>query len=172
MRRCRSPASTLPYPLAVLRRCADQGDALACSGCSQDHVVGRLSYATVGLWRQSPLVVFGRRPPSLWTDTAIADSTFVRPRREPGPSLRRPHAPYRQEGHGRAGRLVGVRLRRSLAQGWLKQAMAEDELDAGLIRLAPWRRPASRRSAWARNIVCKCADVSDGQIGPQLAAGA
>jgi assimilatory nitrate reductase catalytic subunit len=71
-----------------------------------------------------------------------------------------------------AGRLVGVRLcGESLAQGWLKQAMAEDELDAGLIRfaLAPSGKPP--RSMVARNIVCKCADISDVQIGQELAAG-
>ena len=37
----------------------------------------------------------------------------------------------------RDGRLLGVRLAgETLAQAWLKQAMAEDELDASLIRLA------------------------------------
>jgi hypothetical protein len=50
--------------------------------------------------------------------------------------------------------------------------MAEDELDAGLIRfaLAPSGKPP--RSMVARNIVCKCADASDVQIGQELAAGA
>ena len=50
--------------------------------------------------------------------------------------------------------------------------MAEDELDASLIRLAlaPSAKPPV--SMAPRNIVCKCADVSDVQIAQALAAGA
>ena len=49
----------------------------------------------------------------------------------------------------RDGRLLGVRLAgETLAQAWLKQAMAEDELDASLIRLAlaPSAQAAGQRS--------------------------
>jgi assimilatory nitrate reductase catalytic subunit len=50
--------------------------------------------------------------------------------------------------------------------------MAEDELDASLIRfaLAPSAKPPV--SMVARNIVCKCADVSDVQIRKELENGA
>jgi assimilatory nitrate reductase catalytic subunit len=71
------------------------------------------------------------------------------------------------------GRLLSVRLvGETLAQTWLKQAMAEDELDASLIRfaLAPTAKPPVTMAP--RNIVCKCADVSDVQIRKELAAGA
>jgi assimilatory nitrate reductase catalytic subunit len=71
------------------------------------------------------------------------------------------------------GRLVGVRLAgETLAQSWLKRAMAEDELDANLIRfaLAPSAKPPV--NVVPRNIVCKCADVSDVQIHTVLAQGA
>jgi assimilatory nitrate reductase catalytic subunit len=69
--------------------------------------------------------------------------------------------------------LLGVRLAgETLAQSWLKRAMAEDELDASLIRLAlaPSAKPPVTMAP--RNIVCKCADVSDVQIQKELAAGA
>jgi assimilatory nitrate reductase catalytic subunit len=69
--------------------------------------------------------------------------------------------------------LLGVRLAgETLAQTWLKQAMAEDELDASLIRfaLAPSAKPPVTMAP--RNIICKCADVSDLQIKKVLAAGA
>jgi assimilatory nitrate reductase catalytic subunit len=50
--------------------------------------------------------------------------------------------------------------------------MAEDELDASLIRfaLAPSAKPPV--SVAPRNIICKCADVSDRQISTELASGA
>jgi assimilatory nitrate reductase catalytic subunit len=70
------------------------------------------------------------------------------------------------------GRLLGVRLAgETLAQTWLKKAMAEDELDASLIRfaLAPSAKPPVTMAP--RNIICKCADVSDAQINKALAAG-
>ena len=72
----------------------------------------------------------------------------------------------------RDGRLLGVRLAgETLAQAWLKQAMAEDELEAALIRLAlaPCARPPVTMAP--RNIICKCADVSDVQINKELARG-
>ena len=72
----------------------------------------------------------------------------------------------------RDGRLLGVRLAgETLAQAWLKQAMAEDELDASLIRLAlaPSAKPPVTMAP--RNIICKCADVSDLQIQKELAGG-
>ena len=71
------------------------------------------------------------------------------------------------------GRLLGVRLAgETLAQVWLKQAMAEDELDASLIRfaLAPSAKPPV--TMVARNIICKCADISDVQIDLELEGGA
>ena len=71
------------------------------------------------------------------------------------------------------GRLLGIRLAgETLAQTWLKKAMAEDELDASLIRfaLAPSAKPPVTMAP--RKIICKCADVSDVQISKALAAGA
>ena len=70
------------------------------------------------------------------------------------------------------GRLQGVRLAgETLAQAWLKQAMAEDELDVGMIRfaLAPMATPPATMAP--RNIICKCADVSDVQIKARLVPG-
>ena len=71
------------------------------------------------------------------------------------------------------GTLFGVRLAgETLAQSWLKAAMAEDALDSSLMRfvLAPSAKPPV--AVAARNIVCKCADISDTQIQAELAAGA
>ncbi|MBN9422906.1 MAG: (2Fe-2S)-binding protein, partial [Candidatus Accumulibacter sp.] len=70
------------------------------------------------------------------------------------------------------GRLIGVRLAgETLAQSWLKDAMADDTLDAALIRwaVAPIGSPPLRLPEKSR-VVCKCADVSERQIRAELAA--
>jgi hypothetical protein len=109
-----------------------------------------VSTAAAARWSSS-----ARLPPKPVGDDVLADldrcsaSTATK-----GPSSTPMPAPYRQEGDCRIdGRLLGVRLAgETLAQAWLKQAMAEDELDASLIRfaLAPsakppvtWRRATS-----------------------------
>jgi assimilatory nitrate reductase catalytic subunit len=55
---------------------------------------------------------------------------------------------------------------------WLKDAMADNALDASLIRfaLAPIAQPP--RQAPARSpVVCKCGDVTEAQIKAEFAAG-
>ncbi|MBP8195240.1 MAG: (2Fe-2S)-binding protein, partial [Azonexus sp.] len=164
----------LPWPLAILRRCADQGEALALLDAARTKLAD-YPYATIGLYgRQSPLVVFRAATAEPLDDSAIAelDSVFGLAD-EAGAIIYADRTRHiAKKAVAEAGRLVGVRLcGESLAQGWLKQAMAEDELDAGLIRLALAPSGKPPRSVVARNIVCKCADASDVQIGQQLAAG-
>ena len=53
----------------------------------------------------------------------------------------------------------------------LRIPMAEDELDASLIRLALAPSARAPVSIAPRNIICKCADVSDVQIRKELARG-
>ncbi len=162
----------LPYPLAVVRRCTSQNEALALL----QEVRARLTdypYATVALYgRQSPLVVFRAASAEPLADAAIADLDRLFGLDVDAGAIvyadRTRH--IAKKALAEAGRLVGVRLSgETLAQGWLKQAMAENELDAGLIRfaLAPSSKPP--RNMAPRNIVCKCADISDGQIGQELA---
>jgi assimilatory nitrate reductase catalytic subunit len=70
------------------------------------------------------------------------------------------------------GRLLGVRLAgETLAQTWLKRAMAEDELGANMIRFALAPTAKAPGNIAPRNIVCKCADISDVQIRQAIAAG-
>jgi assimilatory nitrate reductase catalytic subunit len=165
----------LPYPLAVVRRCASQSEALEL----MQRVRASLKtfpYATVGLYgRKSPLVVFRAA-----TTAAIADSEIDRLDRLFGLEGNDGAILYAdatrkvaKKAIAQEGRLLGVRLAgETLAQVWLKQAMAEDELDASLIRfaLAPSAKPPV--TMLARNIICKCADVSDVQIRTELAGGA
>ena len=150
------------------------GEALALLDAARAKLAD-YPYATIGLYgRQSPLVVFRAATAEPLDDSAIAELDSVFGLADEAGAIvyadRTRH--IAKKAVAEAGRLVGVRLSgESLAQGWLKQAMAENELDAGLIRfaLAPSSKPP--RNMAPRNIVCKCADASDVQIGQQLAAG-
>ncbi|KAB2926638.1 MAG: molybdopterin-dependent oxidoreductase [Dechloromonas sp.] len=168
-------AAGLDYPLAVLRRCADQGEALALLARART-LLGEFPYATVGLYgRQSPLVVLRAALPSAIEPARLSrlDTLFGLDGEAGAIVYIDASRQIAKKAIARDGRLFGVRLAgETAAQAWLKQAMAEDELDAGLIRfaLAPTAKPPV--SMAPRNIVCKCADVSDVQIREAVAHGA
>ncbi|MDE2440051.1 MAG: molybdopterin-dependent oxidoreductase [Betaproteobacteria bacterium] len=165
----------LPYPLAVVRRCANQSEALALLQATR-HALARYPYATVGLYgRKSPLVVLRAATAEALDDTAIGalDTLFGIDGSDGAivyvDSKRRVAKKAVAEG----GRLLAVRLcGETQAVTWLRQAMAEDELDASLIRfaLAPLGKPPV--GVAPRNIICKCADVTDVQIRQEMADGA
>ncbi len=167
--------ANLTYPLAVLRRCADQSEALELMQRARASLKA-FPYATVGLYgRKTPLVVFRAA-----SESAIAESEIAEIDRLFGLDTTDGAIVYvdatrkvSKKAIAQEGRLLGVRLAgETLAQAWLKQAMAEDELDASLIRfaLAPSAKPPV--TMIARNIICKCADISDVQIGHELESGA
>ena len=165
----------LPYPLAVVRRCQTQAEALAMLEAARC-LLADFPYASISLYgRQTPLVVLraaSREPVSedllRKVDALFAMQTDV------GAIFYHDASRFiAKKAIVVEGRLYGVRLAgESLAQIWLKQAMAEDELDASLIRfaLAPSARPPV--SVAPRNIICKCADISDVQIQAELDTGA
>ena len=165
----------LPYPLALIRRCASQSEALALLQRARP-ALGQFPYATLNLYgRGSPLVVFRAAAAGALAESQIGemDALFGLDGSEGAILFADASRQISKKAISREGRLLGVRLAgEALAQVWLKQAMAEDELDASLIRfaLAPTAKPPV--SVAPRNIVCKCADVSDGQINQELAAGA
>ena len=165
----------LPYPLAVIRRCAGQSEALALLERARD-LLEDFPYANVGLYgRKTPLVVFrAATPQAIPTATIEAlDELFGLDSEEGAIVYADATRNITKKAIVREGRLFGVRLAGEvLAQTWLKQAMAEDELDASLVRfaLAPTAKPPVTMAP--RNIVCKCADVSDTQIAVELAQGA
>jgi len=138
--------------------------------------IAAFPYATIGLYgRSSPLVVFRAAAAAAVDDALIAelDRLFGMDTDDGAIVYLDARRSIAKKAIARAGRLLGVRLAgETLAQSWLKQAMAEDELDASLIRLAlaPSAKPPV--TVAPRNIVCKCADVSDVQIHKELAQGA
>jgi assimilatory nitrate reductase catalytic subunit len=164
----------LPYPLAIVRRCASPSAALVLRQAAQDQLA-RFPYATIGLYgRGSPLVVFraAAEGPIDAAGIAALDRLFGIDGDDGAIVYEDARRGIAKKAIARDGRLLGVRLAgETLAQAWLKQAMAEDELDAGLLRLA--LAPSARAPVTmpARNIICKCADVSDVQIRRELAGG-
>ncbi|WP_153145922.1 nitrate reductase [Dechloromonas sp. H13] len=165
----------LPYPLAIVRRCASRSDALVLMQEARSKIAA-FPYATIALYgRSSPLVVFRAAAAAAVDDALIAelDRLFGMDTDDGAIVYVDARRSIAKKAIAREGRLLGVRLAgETLAQGWLKQAMAEDELDASLIRLAlaPSAKPPV--TVAPRNIVCKCADVSDVQIQKALAQGA
>ncbi len=165
----------LPYPLAIIRACPDQNSALELMQRARS-ALSRFTYATLGLYgRGNPLVVFRAatavpvRPDLL----AEMDLLFGMDGEQGAIVFADAKRHIAKKAISLDGRLLGVRLAGEvLAQSWLKKAMAEDELDPSLIRfaLAPSAKPPV--SVAPRNIICKCADVSDVQIDGALAAGA
>ncbi|HZX31239.1 MAG TPA: molybdopterin-dependent oxidoreductase [Rhodocyclaceae bacterium] len=164
----------LSYPLAVVRRCADVGEALAVKERAQ-HLLADFPYAVLSLYgRSSPLVVLRAAAAEPLGEGRLreVDQVFGLGIQE-GAIL---YADLRRHISKKAiaaeGRLVGVRLAgETRALAWLKEAMAEDGLDASLIRfaLAPSAKPPANLPT--RTIVCKCADVSDEQIEDELRRG-
>ena len=165
----------LSYPLAVVRRCVCQSEALELLQSART-VLADFPYANVGLYgRTSPLVVFRGASAGPLADAEILalDRLFGLDGEDGAIVYADAKRRVSKKAIALEGRLLGVRLAgETLAQAWLKQAMAEDELDASLIRfaLAPSAKPPM--TMVARNIVCKCADVSDVQIRKELERGA
>jgi len=165
----------LPYPLAVVRRCASQSAALELLQRARA-VLGDYPYVTLGLYgRKSPLVVFRAATalPIGEQEVLDLDRLFGLDGADGAIVYIDATRKVAKKAIAQEGRLIGVRLvGETLAQAWLKQAMAEDELDASLIRfaLAPTAKPPV--SMAPRNIICKCADVSDVQIRKELENGA
>lgn len=165
----------LPYPLAVVRRCASQSEALELLQRARA-VLADFPYANVALYgRTTPLVVFrgASAGPVANAEIVALDRLFGLDGEDGAILYADATRRISKKAIALQGRLLGVRLAgETLALAWLRQAMAEDELDASLIRfaLAPSAKPPGIMVA--RNIICKCADVSDVQIHHELEIGA
>ena len=165
----------LPYPLTIIRRCGSRSDALVMMQQARSKLAA-FPYVSISLYgRASPLVVFRAAAEGPIDSAQIAelDRLFALDADDGAIFYEDARRHIVKKAIASDGKLLGVRLAgETLAQGWLKKAMAEDELDASLIRLAlaPSAKPPV--SMAPRNIVCKCADVSDVQIAKALAAGA
>ena len=165
----------LPYPLAVVRSCDSQAAALELMQRVRS-LLSTYSYATVNLYgRKRPLVVFRAATEAPIEANLIAelDQIFGMAGDEGAIVYADASRNVSKKAIALDGRLLGVRLAgETLAQTWLKRAMAEDELGANMIRFALAPTAKAPGNIAPRNIVCKCADISDVQIRQAIAAGA
>jgi assimilatory nitrate reductase catalytic subunit len=165
----------LPYPLAVVRSCDSQADALELMQRVRS-LLSTYPYATVNLYgRKRPLVVFRAATEAPIEANLIAelDQIFGMAGDEGAIVYADASRNVSKKAIALDGRLLGVRLAgETLAQTWLKRAMAEDELGANMIRFALAPTAKAPGNIAPRNIVCKCADISDVQIRQAIAAGA
>lgn len=167
--------SGLNYPLAALRRCQDVAEALRVLAAAR-RLLPDFAYASVGLYgRAHPLVLFRAATAAPVDAKALAaiDQCFGLLGESDVMVYEDAQRRISKKAVLPGGQLLAVRLAgETLAQVWLKEAMAEGELAASLLRfiLAPSAQAPVQRAS--RQIVCKCADVSDGEIIAGIAAGA
>ena len=167
----------LPWQLVVLRL-ADGGEA-DTPGLLEAarRLLGDFDFATVGLYgRRRPLVILRAAHRQPLPDDRLREIDRLFGLADDAAAI--VYADRQRQVSKRAiapdGRLIGVRLAgETLAQSWLKEVMADDSLDAELVRwaVAPiGRRPGKlpQRSP----VVCRCADVTAAEITADLASGA
>ncbi|MBI2308617.1 MAG: molybdopterin-dependent oxidoreductase [Rhodocyclales bacterium] len=169
----------LPWTLVVLRH-GDEASATDNALALLERVrplLKRFPYATVGLYGSSaPLVVLRAAAASAPSAELLAeiDALFALAGDEGAIVYVDPKRNIDKKAVARDGRLLGVRLAgETLAMAWLKDAMADDAIDAALIRfaLAPIATPPKQAPKHSP-VLCKCAGVSEAQIRTALAAGA
>ena len=163
----------LPWQLVILRK-AGEGRLAASQLLEKARsLLPQFASASVGLYgRAEPLVVFRAEMSEALPEDRLreidglfglddAESAIVYADRQRQISKRAAMLD---------GKLIGVRLAgETLAQSWLKDAMAENTLDAALIRcaLAPIGKPPSQLLGKSR-VVCNCADITEAQLRAEL----
>ena len=165
----------LDYPVAVLRHCATPDEALDMLQRARQ-LLSAFPYATLAMHGQRDTVVVFRAacveaPDAL--GIAELDRVFALEDDVGAMALHDARRGIHKRAITRDGRLLGIRLLgETQAEGWLKEAMTEEALDASLLRfaLAPTGKPPV--AVQPRKIVCKCADISEQQILAQVEGGA
>ena len=169
----------LPWALVVMRH-GDEGsaenNALALLERART-LLKRFPYATVGLYGdREPLVVLRAAMVTAPSAELVAeiDTLFGLEGEEGAIVYVDPKRAIDKKAIARDGRLLGVRLGgETLAVAWLKDVMADNALDASLIRfaLAPIAQPPKQAPARSP-VVCKCSGVTEAQIKAEFARGA
>lgn len=165
----------LPYPLVVLRRCSNTTEALEVLRQARATLTD-YPYATASLYGgQFPVVVFRAATKEPLDEQRLADidALFGLDGAQGAIDYLDLRRNIAKRAVTRDGHLCGVRLAgETLAQDWLRAALAENDLDGALIRFALAPSSKAPTSVAARHIVCKCADVSNTQIRAELGSGA
>ena len=166
----------LPWALVVLRK-AGEGDWAARPLLEKAHALfSEFAHASVGLYgRSTPLVIFRAALKEALPESRLRaiDALFGLDNEDSAIVYVDRGRQISKRAVIRESKLLGVRLAgETLAQSWLKDAMADDTLDATLIRwaVAPIGQAPSKLPEKSR-IVCKCADISEAQIAAELNRG-
>ncbi len=167
----------LPWQLVILRK-AGVGELAALALLTRARtLLGEFAFASVGLYgRDEPLVIFRAAHPRALPESRLQEIDSLFGLGDEGAAI--VYADQRRQISKRAtapeGKLIGVRLAgETQAEVWLKEVMADDTLDAELIRwaVAPIGKRPGKLPARSR-VVCKCADVTAAQIATDIASGA
>ena len=169
--------ANLSWPLVVMRK-AGQGrlEPLALLRQARSLLPG-FAYATLGLYgRAEPLVIFRAALAEPLSAERLREIDILFGLDDEASAI--VYVDQRRQIDKRAvvsdGKLLGIRLAgETLAQSWLKEAMADDTLDASSIRwaVAPVSRSPIKLPGKGR-IVCKCADTTEARIKGEFARGA
>lgn len=166
----------LPWQLVILRKAGEGRLAALPLLAKARSLLSQFPSASVGLYgRAEPLVVFRAEMSEALSEDHLheIDGLFGLEQAESAIV----YADRRRRISKRAvmsdGKLTGVRLAgETRAQSWLKDAIAENTLDAALFRcaLAPIGNPPSQLLGKSR-VVCNCADVTEAQLRAELKQG-
>ena len=167
----------LPWQLVVLRKAGEGGLAALPLLEKARSLLPAFAYASVGLYgRAEPLVVFRAALSEALSDDRLREIDALFGLSDEQSAI--VYADHRRQISKRAlapdGRLIGVRLAgETQALSWLKDVMADDALDAALIRwaVAPIGEAPSRLPSKSR-VVCHCADITEAQLRAEIAQGA
>ena len=167
----------LPWQLVVLRKGGTGELAPLALLARARRLLPEFAFASVGLYgRAEPLVVLRAAHGEALPESRLHEIDALFGLADDAAAI--VYADHRRQISKRAiapdGTLIGVRLAgETQAQSWLKDVMADDALDAALIRwaVAPIGRRPGKLPQKSR-IVCNCADISEAQIAADLAAGA
>ncbi len=166
----------LPWQLVILRKAGEgELDALPMLEKARS-LLPEFDYASVGLYgRAEPLVVFRAAMKVALSEDRLReiDRLFGLDDEEFSIVYVDKQRQISKRAVAPDGRLIGVRLAgETLAQSWLKDVMAENALDAALIRwaVAPIGKPPSCLPERSR-VVCKCADITEAQVRLELSQG-
>lgn len=166
----------LPYPIAVVRACANREEALVLLEKARTLLASQ-AHSTVGLYgRKVPLVVWRSAAAEAVSPECIAeiDALFGLDDVDNVIRYNDPSRAVHKLAAMQNGKVCGVRLAgEALAVEWLRRALSEGELSNELSRfaLAPSAK-APARAGQVRKIVCKCADISEDQILAEIQKGA
>ncbi|HRF12295.1 MAG TPA: molybdopterin-dependent oxidoreductase [Candidatus Accumulibacter phosphatis] len=167
----------LPWQLVILRK-AGVGELAALALLARARtLLGEFAFASVGLYgRDEPLVIFRAAHPQALPESRLQEIDSLFGLGDEAAAI--VYVDQRRQISKRAlapeGKLIGVRLAgETQAEVWLKEVMADDTLDAELIRwaVAPIGKRPGKLPVRSR-VVCKCADVTAAQIATDIASGA